>query len=73
MDRNLLALLGDMLMAVNPYVQTFRQAADLDAPDLQLRIVAAPHLGHERRYNRAVVPEIALFRPDMERNMDVQE
>jgi hypothetical protein len=31
---------------------------------------AAPRLGQERRYNRPVVPEIALFRPDMERGVD---
>ena len=31
---------------------------------------AEPRLGQERRYNRPVVREIALFRPDMERRVD---
>ena len=31
---------------------------------------AEPRLGQERRYNRPVVPEIALFRPDLEPDTD---
>ena len=33
-------------------------------------IPATPRLGQERRYNRPVVPDIALFRPDMEHGVD---
>ena len=59
-----------MLDVFNPFVRRFKFAAAANDPDLHLRIAAAPHLGQQRRYNKAVAPEIALFRPDMEPDMD---
>ena len=60
-----------MLQRVNPLVQTFQVAAQRDAPNLHLLIVANPHLD-QRRYNKAIVPEIALFRPDLEPHVNVR-
>ena len=39
LDAEIVKSLTDMLMAVNPFVQHFRCAADDDAPELHLRIV----------------------------------
>ena len=39
LDADILSGLTDMLMAVNPFVQHFRSAAEDDAPELHLRIV----------------------------------
>ena len=39
LDVDILSGLTDMLMAVNPFVQHFRSAAEDDAPELHLRIV----------------------------------
>ena len=70
LDAQMLSSLGAMLDLFNPFVRRFQFAAAVDDPDLHLRIVATPHLGQQRRYNKAVAPEIALFRPDMEPAMD---
>ena len=40
LDAEIVKSLTDMLMAVNPFVQHFRSAADDDAPELHLRIMS---------------------------------
>ena len=68
---DLLRRLGDLLQEVNPLVHEFQAAAQSDDLELHLRIKARADYGPDvRRYNVAIAPEVALFRPDVEPYVD---